>query len=408
MIQNLWRDFSAAPHRLFFFSGAIQLLLPLFLWLLELAGRYTDAISPLNTVIPSTWAHGFIMTYGLFIFFIYGFLMTVFPRWMNAKAIEKEHYVASFIWLNAGIIIFEISLFYSRDSLLSGLIIFLLGWFHGIFTLYQSLKSSQAEDKFYEKILLSALSAGGIGVMCFAWFIYTDNWQFIALSFNAGIWLFLLPILFTVSHRMLPFFSSNVINNYTVFQPRPSLWIFMIGCSLHFLFEQKHLSHWLFVIDIPLAITALIHSWRWKLIESFKNSLLAVLHIAFFWLFIGLSLLSIQSLILQLSGEYILNKAPIHALTIGFISSMLIAMASRVTLGHSGRELKLDKISWYLFLGLQLAAISRVLSDFEYNNFQLSSNFNLLAASLWLISISIWCFKYAPMYLKRRIDGNPG
>jgi len=408
MISSTWNNFSAAPHRLFFFSGAIQLILPLLLWLIELSGRYTDLISPLDTVIPSTWAHGFLMIYGIFIFFIYGFLMTVFPRWMNSQPIEKDLYLASFVWLNAGLLIFEISIFYSRDSLLSGLIIFLLGWLHGIYTLYKSLKNSPAQDKFYERILLSALSAGAIGIMSFTWFIYSDQWQYIALSFNAGIWLFLLPILFSVSHRMLPFFSSNVIDNYSLFQPRFTLWIFITGCSLHFFLEQKHLSQWLFIVDIPLAITALTHSLRWQLHRSFKNKLLAVLHMAFFWLFIGLSLLSIQSLNLFLSGEYILNKAPMHALTIGFISSMLIAMASRVTMGHSGRQLILDNTSWYLFIGIQLAAITRILADVQFDLLTHANNFNLIAAGLWLLSLSIWCLKYAPMYLKKRIDGKPG
>ena len=408
MTSSTWNNFSAAPHRLFFFSGAIQLILPLLFWSIELTGRYTDLISPLETVIPSTWAHGFLMIYGIFIFFIYGFLMTVFPRWMNSPAIVKDLYLASFVWLNAGLIIFEISIFYSRDSLLSGLVVFLLGWLHGIYTLYKSLKNSPAQDTFYERILLSALSAGAIGVLSFIWFIYSDQWQFISLSFNAGIWLFLLPILFSVSHRMLPFFSSNVIDNYSVYQPRFTLWICIIGCSLHFFLEQKHLSQWLFVVDIPLAITALAHSVRWQLQSSFKNRLLAVLHMAFFWLFIGLSLLSIQSLILFISGEYILNKAPIHALTIGFISSMLIAMASRVTMGHSGRQLILDNVTWYLFIGIQLAAASRILADIQLETITHSNNFNLLAASLWLISLTIWCLKYAPMYLKKRIDGKPG
>jgi len=399
---------SAAPHRIFFFSGAIQLLLPMFFWATELSARYTTFGTPLDTVIPSTWAHGFLMIYGLFIFFIYGFLMTVFPRWMNTDVIEKKAYLPSFIWLTIGLLIFQISLFFSRDSLLSGLLIFLLGWLHGIYTLYQCQKTRPGTDRYYERILLSALSAGAIGVISFIWFIYTDQWSFIAVSFNAGIWLFLLPILFTVSHRMLPFFSSNVLDNYSLFQPRYSLWLFMLGCSAHFLLEHKLLSQWLFLVDIPLALLALTHSVRWQLHRSFTNRLLAVLHMAFLWLFIGLALLSAQSLILYLSGEYILNKAPLHALTIGFVSSMLIAMASRVTLGHSGRALKLDSISWLLFIGLQMAAVARLLADSPLANLLQALPFNLLAVILWLLCLTVWNLKYTPMVLRKRIDGKPG
>ena len=44
-----------------------------------------------------------------------------------------------------------------------------------------------------------------------------------------------------------------------------------------------------------------------------------------------------------LSGEWALGRAPIHALGIGFFGGMLVAMVTRVTMGHSGRALKMDR-----------------------------------------------------------------
>lgn len=349
------------------------------------------------------------MIYGIFIFFILGFLLTVFPRWMqNAPLINRENYTAVFIWLNVGIFVFELSLFTSRSSALSGLGIFMFGWFYGVYTLYQCFKKAPKQNKRYEIVVLFALLSGGAGIASYAWWLISDNWQFFQLSLNIGLWLFLLPVLFTVSHRMLPFFSSNIISNYKIFQPATTLWIFLFACIGHFILEHLHQQSWLFLSDIPLAAIALLHSIRWQIHRSFKDRLLAVLHMAFFWLFIGMTLFSIQSLLLQFSGEYILNKAPLHAITIGFISSMLIAMASRVTLGHSGRMLVLDRISWYLFLGLQLAVISRVFAELQFNNLLESHVFNLIAAALWLISLCTWFIKYAPIYLSRRVDGREG
>lgn len=408
-MKSFWNTFSAAPHRLFFFSGAIQLILPLLIWSIELTGRYTSLWSPIDTVIAATWAHGFVMIYGIFIFFIFGFLMTVFPRWMmNAPLINKEDYSSIFIWLNVGLFVFEISLFTSRPSALSGLGIFIFGWFYGVYTLYRCFKAAPKQSKRYETVLLAALTSGGIGIICYAVWLYTDNWLFIELSFNIGLWLFLLPVLFTVSHRMLPFFSSNVISNYTIYQPAKTLWFFLAACIAHFLLEQFHQQSWLFVADTPLAAIALLHSIRWRIQHSFKDRLLAVLHMAFFWLFIGMALYSVQSLLSLFTGEYILNKAPLHAITIGFFTSLLVAMASRVTMGHSGRMLHLDNISWYLFIGVQLAAISRILAELEFNNLFDNHIFNLVAAALWLISLSTWYIKYAPMYLSRRVDGREG
>jgi len=408
MKSPLWNTFSAAPHRLFFFSGAIQLILPLLLWSVELIGRYTDIWTPLNTVIPSTWAHGFVMMYGLFIFFIYGFLMTVFPRWMNSELIDKELYIQTFIMLNLGIFIFEISLFFNSSSLISGLSIFLFGWIYGISLLYQSFKKAPAQNKRYEKIVLAALTCGALGIVSYGWWLYSDDWQFKELAFTIGIWLFLLPLLFAVSHRMLPFFSSNIIDNYKIYQPAYSLWIFITGCVLHFILTILDQPEWLFIADLPLAGIALLHTVRWRLHHSFKDRLLAVLHMAFFWLFIGLVLFSVQSLLLQFTGQYILGKSPLHAITIGFFASLLIAMASRVTMGHSGRMLILDTTSWYLFLGLQLAAIMRIFSDLQFDDALISNNLNLVAAALWLISLSVWFIKYAPIYLSARVDGRDG
>jgi len=406
--KSFWHTFSAAPHRLFFFSGAVQLILPLLLWSIELIGRYTNIWPPLNTIIPSTWTHGFIMIYGLFIFFILGFLMTVFPRWMNTKTIEKEQYLSPFIWLNVGLIIFELSLFFNPSSIFSGLAIFLFGWVVAIRILYKTFKAAPAQNKRYETVVLGALSCGAFGVASFGWWIFSDNWLFMQLAITIGIWLYLMPLLFTVSHRMLPFFSSNIIANYNIFQPAYTLWIFLAGCISHFILSMYNQSEWLFLADIPLAAVALLHTIRWQLHRSFKDRLLAVLHMAFFWLFIGLTLFSLQSLILQFTGDFILGRSPLHAITIGFFASLLIAMASRVTLGHSGRMLILDRISWGLFIGLQLAAITRVLSDLLFNDALLSNNFNLIAAALWLISLSIWFVKYAPMYLTGRVDGRDG
>ena len=407
-MKAFWNIFSAAPHRLFFFSGAIQLILPLLIWSVELIGRYTDFWPPLNMIFPIAWAHGFVMIFGLFIFFIFGFLMTVFPRWMNAPLISKDDYSATFLWLNTGLIIFELSLFSSHTSALSGLLIFLFGWLYGVFALYRSFKSAPKQNKRYETILLLALIAGSMGVASFAMWIFNNNWLFLQISISIGLWLYLLPILFTVSHRMLPFFSSNIISDYKIFQPGITLWIFLSACIGHFILDQLNLLSWLFITDIPLAAIALLHSIRWQLHRSFKDRLLAVLHMAFFWLFIGMTLFSIQSLLLVFNGEYILNKAPLHAITIGFFTSMLIAMASRVTMGHSGRMLHLDSISWYLFIGLQLAAFSRVIAELQFDNLMQSNVFNLIAASLWLISLGIWFIKYAPIYLSRRVDGNEG
>ncbi|MDH5472929.1 MAG: NnrS family protein [Gammaproteobacteria bacterium] len=400
--------FTAAPHRMMFFAGTIQILIPVLVWLIELTGRHTNLFGTLDTLIPSTWAHGFIMLYGVVTFFIFGFLMTTYPRWMNGNYVTQKQYVSTFIWTSLGIIIFEIGLFSNFALLTSGLAIFIFGLLQGFLALYIVYRNAPAKDKTYETILNAALLAGLSGCLSFLIWIFTDNWLYVQYAMNTGIWLFLLPILITVCHRMIPFFSSCVINDYPVYQPKWSLYLMIISCIGHFLLEISQLPQWLFITDIPLASLAFFHSYKWNLIRSLPIRLLAILHIAFLWLGIGTTLYSIQSLYLFFTGELILGRAPLHSLTIGFISAILIAMATRVSLGHSGRPLEANNYVMSIFIGIELAALLRIFADTTVMNTLSGIHMNIIAATVWIICILLWVIKFAPIYLTPRADGNPG
>ncbi len=406
--QPFWETFTAAPHRMMFFAGAIQLILPVFFWSLELIGRHTELWSPLDILIPATWAHGFIMLYSVFTFFIFGFLMTVYPRWMNGALVPKDSYVSTFVWMVIGILTFEIGIFFNLLMAATGIAIFLFGWAIGQWSLFKVYRTAPAQNKNYETILNFALSAGWLSAASFLLWLVTDNWVFQQFSIKAGIWVFLLPILFTVGHRMIPFFSSSVLPEYEIYQPRWTLLVMIAACITHVSLDVLELPQWLFLADLPLATVALLHTIKWQFKRSFKDKLLAVLHMAFLWLGIGMTLFSVQSLYLLATGELILGKSPLHAITIGFFTSLLIAMASRVSLGHSGRMLILDNIAWAMFLGLQVVAIFRILADISAVNSLFGLSFNVLAILVWLICISTWVSRFGPFYLTVRADGRPG
>ncbi|MCK4586382.1 MAG: NnrS family protein, partial [Gammaproteobacteria bacterium] len=395
-------------HRMMFFAGAIQLLLPLVFWSVELLGRHTDLWAPLNTLIPITWAHGFIMLYGVFSFFIFGFLMTVYPRWMNGELVSKVAYTNTFAWLCIGILLFQIGIFFNITMAAIGIAIFLLGWAIGQIALFKVYKNAPTKNKNYESILNFALAAGWVGTAIFLLWLLTDEWSYQVFSLRVGLWIYLLPILFSVAHRMIPFFSSNIIRGYQNYQPMWTIKIMLASSISHLILETIQLTQWLFIADIPLAFVAILHSVKWKLKNSFTDRLLAVLHMAFLWLGFGMSLYSMQSLYLLFSGELILAKGPLHAITIGFFTTLLIAMASRVSLGHSGRKLILDQITWGLFLGILLTALLRVFADISALNSLFGLSLNIITSFIWIVCVGIWVIRFAPFYITARADGNPG
>ncbi|WP_438970367.1 NnrS family protein [Methylophaga sp.] len=403
-LLSRWQTFSAAPHRLFFFAGAVQALLIMAWWLIDLLGRYTQLYSPINWSVSPVDAHAFLMIYGFFSFFIFGFLMTTYPRWMHGEEVDKRLYSLAFVLLSSAILLFYIGLFTQLYIVELALLLFLIGWGSGLYALLRVYLRAKHPDKRHATITTVMLILAWLMIMGFA----TGQFELLQLAKIGGIWLFLLPLFFAVSHRMIPFFSANVIPNYELIRPYWVLsWLLSLTLA-HTVLEIMQWYEWLWLVDLPMAMMGLYLTIKWQLLKSLSTPLLAMVHISFTWFGIAMLLYSVQSAYLAITGDFILFKAPLHALVIGYFSSMLLAMATRVTLGHSGKALAADKLSWAVFLIFQLVAVIRVLADFPGIDFVISNKLYLLAAVLWLLCFSIWGGKHLPIYLRPRQDGRPG
>ena len=73
----------------------------------------------------------------------------------------------------------------------------------------------------------------------------------------------LLPIYFTVCHRMIPFFASGVIPGYSVSRPMWTLAAFWGLAMLHVWLELRHGYAWLWLADVPLLLLCVGLLWRW-------------------------------------------------------------------------------------------------------------------------------------------------
>ena len=285
-----WNTFTAAPHRMMMFAGSLQLVITLSFWLAELLARYLDILPGITPVIAATWAHGYLMLFGLFPYFIFGFLMTTYPRWMNGPLVERSRYVASFLCMTAGSVVVYVGLFTDTTLLASGILLHMLGWLIGVSELYRVFRAAPGADKSHERFLNLYLLLGGIGMLSFALGAGLDKPTWIQTAMTLGWWGFLLPLLVTVAHRMLPYFSSVVIKPYSVVQPTwvlPALPLLIAG---HVACETLNLWQWRFLFDAPLAGIGLYLSFHWGFRRSFQVRLLAILHMAFAWFGIGMAL----------------------------------------------------------------------------------------------------------------------
>ena len=391
-----------------FFGGALQTLAVMLWWLIELVTRYGIAGHPIVWAIVPVAAHAYLMIYGMLPIFIFGFLMTTFPRWMNGKGIPVRRYVPAFMLLMLGIIGFYIGLLTGRFMLLIALASTLVGWGIALYALLRVLLDTTHSNKQHPKIIFLALFMGWCGLLaCFIW-LWSDNAAWLHFAIQGGLWLFLLPVFASVAHRMIPFFTSSALPHLRVTSPYWTWWVMLASSLTHGVLQLADMSSWLWLCDAPLAVASLYLTYAWGSRHTLHIPLLGILHIGVAWLGIAMLLFTLQSFVLLLShgATAIWGLAPLHALTIGCFATLMVGMATRVTLGHSGLPMKVNTPIKLMFAGMQLVAVLRVLADM----LPMPDTYWLYiaAAAIWLACLAPWVLRFLPVYWRPRADGRAG
>jgi len=158
------------------------------------------------------------------------------------------------------------------------------------------------------------------------------------------------------------------------------------------------------VAGVIAALAAVVQTARlaqWQTLRTLRQPILWVLHLAYAWLPVGLTLKAVALLARAAPAAFWL-----HALTIGAAATMILAVMTRATLGHTGRALVVDPVIALAYLLLTAAALVRV---FGLAVLPLSyPEIILLAALLWAAAFGLFVAIYAPMLLAPRVDGKPG
>lgn len=394
---------AAAPHRLLFLAGAGNVLLAMAWWTFWLLNTRWQLVDPPQLAIPSGWLHAFIMQYQVLPSFIFGFLLTVFPRWMGLAPYTRWHYVPVGFGLMAGQALTLVSLFGFEHLLFLGLLLTLAGWLTGMFYLALLLWRDQ-ETTWHAISAFAALILGLIGMGLIFAYLFSGNphWMFAAIKF--GSFGLLLPVYFTVCHRMLPFFAGAALPGYIAFRPMRVLALFWLLAMAHLGMELAHAYAWLWLADLPLAVISAWLLWRWWPRGRAMPALLKVLMVGFAWLPAAMLLFSVQSLWLLDGGEFILGRAPAHALFIGFFGSLLVAMVTRVSQGHSGRPLQLGGVAAFAFILVQVTALVRIGAELVPDSLAWQS----AAGLLWLLAFLPWVLRSSWIFLTPRVDGKTG
>lgn len=401
-LRQLATVFASAPHRLMFFAGASSVLLSMLWWAFALAdGHFGWGMMP-QAPIPPIWAHATLIQYGMFPMFFFGFLLTVFPRWLNRPSLRKSAYIPVFVGIFGGYVVAHVGLLVGAKVLLAGSVMMLAGYVAGLLALGNVLRHAGLRDRHPVSCYL-ALLLGSIGMMAFIGYQLGASAQWAIFAIKLGTFGLLLPVYFTVCHRMIPFFSANIAPAYKLVRPAWSLPVMWVLLMTHLGLELSLHSRWLWLVDLPLAGFFLWHWITWQPWKAMRPGILAVLHLALLWLPIAFFMYAAQSLVEWSSGAFVLGRAPMHALGIGFFGSMLVAMVTRVTQGHSGRPMQMGLVPWITFVALQFVVVLRIAAEIVPDR----ALWWTIAGFAWLLAFLPWVLRSLWIYVTPRADGRP-
>lgn len=152
------------------------------------------------------------------------------------------------------------------------------------------------------------------------------------------------------------------------------------------------------------GVAAAAHALRlagWRSFRVRGEPILWVLHVAYAWLIVGLALKA-----LWLLGDVGFAAKWQHALTSGAFATMILAVMTRASLGHTGRPLVVTRAIATAYVLLTLGAALRVFGGaFDPALYLLSLTASGLA---WTVAFLIFVWVYGPILMSPRIDGRQG
>lgn len=368
--------------RPFYLLAALLALLSVPLWALQFSGLLTQA-----------WLHGAMwhaheMVFGYALAVVIGFLFTAGRNWSGQPTPTGRPLMAlAALWLLARVLVLTPWLW---ASLLVNLAVpWLAAW-----GLWRALHAAGNKRNYFFVGLLLAMGLASAAVHL----SQAGLLRLPGLAIGLDLLLFMIAVM---AGRVVPMFSNNGVPGMQATR-QPQLEKAALGSVLALLALDLLAVEGTVLVAVLLA-TALAHAARlalWQPWKSWRNPLVWVLHLAYAWLPVHLLLRGAATL------GWIAPGPATHALTLGVIGLITLGMITRTALGHTGRPLKAGPVEIVAYLSMLLAALVRVaLPLLAPASLMLGVQ---LAAALWSLSFALYLWRYTPLLMRPRPDGQAG
>ena len=381
--------FLRGGFRPFFFGGAAWAIAALAIWLIVLA---TSASLP-TTFEPIAW-HRHEMLFGFVGAIIAGFLLTAIPNWTGRLPIAGPPLAGLFgLWLAARFaVLFSATVGPVVAAALDvGFFLVLAG-----LAAREVLEAGNRNMPIVGMVFLfgavNALDHVGAAELV------SDP----DLAWKCGVALVIL-LISLIGGRIVPSFTRNWLTKRGVVRNLPAqpglfdLAVIAITAVAFFAWITAP-AGWL--TGTCFGVAAAAHAARlarWSGWRTLSDPLVLILHVGYLWVPLGLGLLAAVDF-----GAPFPPSAAVHALTAGAMATMILAVMSRATLGHTGRELNSSAGTTAAYVLITAGAALRVAAPLGLLDYRFGME---VAGGAWLGAFVLFLCIYGPMLFSPRIEG---
>ena len=348
----------------------------------------------LDNYYPPTYWHAHEMLLGYSVAVISGFLLTAVRNWTGKETVKGDQLAfLCLLWLYGRIVPFY-------SELLPDVVIAAID-FAFLPILIICVCKPIAEVKKPKMLLLPCLL---FIMMIGNAFIHADILGWYDDSAYTGIILVIatiITIILVIAGRVFPFFTERALSGVLVIRNPALDGIAIVSSIIVFGLLLAEVSDlWLAIMATVAVIANIVRVATWYVHRVWYIPLLWVLYIGYGWIILGFSLIALSAY------QIVAPSLAIHAFTVGGIGVLTLGMMARVSLGHTGRALKVSNLIVYAFVLINIATLFRVIMPFLLPDWY--ANFIYFSTLCWLAAFLFFMLIYIPILTSARPDGKVG
>lgn len=347
---------------------------------------------------PPTMWHAHEMVFGFVSASIAGFLLTAVPSWTGQRGFAGWPLILLMLLWVAGRVLIATAARWPAMLVGSVDVAFLIA-------LAALVAPPLLRSKNRNTPLLAVLAVLAVSNAVSHWALSHHDAGFAYHAILIGIDITLLLIT-VIGGRILPAFTANALRSSAIPVAvrawpwtTPTAVILMIGVILTDVVALN--SPVSGIVAGMAAVVQAVRMLQWRSLATRRQPIVWILHLAYAWLPAGLALKCIA--VLQGAA---FSAFWLHALTIGVLATMIMAVMTRASLGHTGRPLVVDPTVAVGYVLLLCAGVVRV---FGLGMLGLPyPAVVVISAGFWTAAFGVFLVNYAPILWSARADGKPG